>query len=161
MKLGGTISFALLDYRGNAKKIKNEFLTQEDSEKLPGFLLQKNLYNAKRNKLQADWVSLIKKGQLPNFTSRMMFLVATPDNIDCYLHMTCDEIIEMFHKMDKELQRSLPSISELANRYGNETNILIDFRSLLWMWIDRWFEDNPELDKSLVFSDLHTSIMWR
>ncbi len=159
--LGGTISFTLLDYRGNAKKIKNEFLTQEDSEKLPGFLLQKNLYNAKRNKLQADWVSLIKKGQLPNLTSRMMFLVATPDNIDSYLHMTCDEIIEMFHKMDKELQHSIPSISELANRYGNETNILIDFRSLLWMWIDRWFEDNPELDKSLVFSDLHTSIMWR
>lgn len=24
-----------------------------------------------------------------------------------------------------------------------------------------WFEDNPQLDKSLMFSDLHTSVMWR
>jgi hypothetical protein len=37
--------------------------------------------------------------------------------------------------------------------------IILDFRSLLWMWIDRWFEDNPQLDKSLIFSDLHTSVM--
>lgn len=160
-QLGGTISFSLLDYRGNAKKIKNEFLSQEDSKKLPEFIFEKNLYNAKRNRLQADWISLIHEGQFPSLTSRMMFLVATPDNIDSYLQMTCDEIIEMFHKMDKELQHSLPSIMELSNRYGAEDNILIDFRSLLWMWMDRWFDDNPSLDKSLVFSDLHTSVMWR
>lgn len=160
-QLGGTISFSLLDYRGNAKKIKNEFLSQEDSKKLPIFMFQKNLYNSERNKLQAEWVALINEGQLPNLTSRMMFLVATPDNVDRYLQMTCYEIIEMFHKMDKELQHSLPSISELADRYGNEDNILIDFRSLLWMWIDRWFEDNPQLNESLVFSDLHSSVMWR
>jgi hypothetical protein len=160
-QLGGTISFALLDYRGNAKRIKNEFLSQEDIKKLPAFIFQKNLYNTKRNKLQADWIALIKEGQLPNLTSRMMFLVATPDNVDSYLKMTCDEIIEMFHKMDKELQHSLPSISELADRYGDEDNILIDYRSLLWMWIDRWFEDNPQLNESLVFSDLHSSVMWR
>ena len=88
-----------------------------------------------------------------------MFLVATPDNINTYIHMSCDEILIMFHDLDKKSQQSLPSIVELAYRYGDEENILVDYRSLLWMWINRWFEDNPKLDKSLVFSDLHTSVM--
>ncbi|HWT26694.1 MAG TPA: hypothetical protein VN131_02035 [Mobilitalea sp.] len=160
-QFGGTISFSILDYRGNAKKLIDEFLTQEDIKKMPDFLFHNNIYNANRYKLQTDWATLIKKGQAPDLTSRLMFLVATPDNIDSYMQMTCDEIIEMFHEIDKKLQQSLPSILELANRYGNEDNILIDYRSLIWKWIDRWFDDNLLLDRSILFSDLHTSVMWR
>lgn len=159
--LGGTTSFSILDYRGNAKKIKQEFLTPDDRKKMPEFLFQNNLYNAGRNKLQAEWVNLIKNRQAPDLTARMMFLVAAPDNINSYLTMTCDEILDMFHGLDEKLQQSLPDIPELADRYGEDDNILIDYRSLIWKWADRWFEDNPLLDRSLLFSDLHTSVMWR
>lgn len=98
---------------------------------------------------------------MPTLTGRNMFLVATPQNIDLFLSMTPQEILTMFHEIDEKLQQSIPSIEFLAEHFGNiHSTVLYDYRSLLWKWIDLYFESNSSLNKELLFSDLHTCVMW-
>lgn len=157
---GENIHYSLLDYRGNGKNLLHEFLTEEDKATLPEFILKTNLFN--RNRPEYEWVKMIEKDQYPKLSKRMFFLVATPDNIDQYIQMSVEEILHMFHNIDNRLQSSIPSIEFLSKTYGNKENtILSDFRSVLWKWTDMYFDENPQLDKKLLFSDLHTGVMWR
>lgn len=157
---GQNIHYSLLDYRGNAKNILFEFLTEEDKVILPEFIFKTNLF--KRNKPEYQWIELIKNNRHPKLSKRMMFLVATPENIDRYMQMTIEDFLDMFHRMDNKLQSSIPSIKFLSDTYGDKENrMLFDFRSILWKWIDMYFDNNLQLDKSLLFSDLHSSVMWR
>lgn len=157
---GENIHYALLDYRGNGKDMLNEFLTEKDKAMLPEFIFNTNLFN--RNRPEYEWINLIEKNEHPKLSKRMLFLVAAPDNIDSYMQMTVEEILSMFHDMDYKLQSSIPSIKFLSDTYGDKkSTMLFDFRSILWKWTDMYFDNSPQLDKSLLFSDLHTSIMWR
>lgn len=157
---GENIHYALFDYRGNGKTMLDEFLTEKDKAILPEFIFKTNLFN--RNRPENEWIEMIQKNEQPNLSKRMLFLVATPDNIDRYIQMTVENILDMFHDIDYKLQSSIPSIKFLSEAYGNKDNtILTDFRSIIWKWIDMHFNNNPQLDKSLLFSDLYTSVMWR
>jgi hypothetical protein len=159
-EFGENIHYSFLDYRGNGKNMLNEFLIEEDKAMLPEYILNTKLFT--RCKPEYEWIRLIEKNEHPQLDKRMLFLVATPDNIDNYLQMTVVEILEMFHEIDYRLQSSIQSIQFLADTYGNKENtMLFDFRSILWKWMDMYFDENPQLDKTLLFSDLHTSVMWR
>lgn len=157
---GENIYYSLLDYRGNAKNIYHEYLTEEDKDLLPKFIDETNIFH--KHKPEYQWIKKVEEDDYPELKKRIMFLVATPNNIDSYLKMTVEEIFHMFHNIDHELQKSIPSIKFLSVNYGDKENRkLIDFRSLLWKWIDMYYDENPNLNKSLLFSDLHTSVMWR
>lgn len=152
--------YRLLDYRGNAKKLINEFIRERDLSKLPNYVVESK--SLARFKPEHKWIEMIKAGQNPLLTKRGLFLVATPENINQYMRMSIEEIMNMFHDIDYRLQKSIPSIQFLAEEYGDKSSdILFDYRSLLWKWTDMHFENNLKLDKSLLFSDLHTSVMWR
>lgn len=43
LPLGGTFNFSILDYRGNAKDIHDEFITIEDLERLPSSIFNKKI----------------------------------------------------------------------------------------------------------------------
>lgn len=159
--LGGTMHFSLLDYRGGAKKLLDEFLAQKDVARMPAFLFEGGVYNTGRNRLNAQWVSAVRDGTFPPLTKRSMFLVANPENIDRYLSMPCAEIMAEFDGIDRRLQDAIPSLEFLAEEYGTRAlEILLDFRSALWLWMDLYFAD-AGLDEALLFSDLRTSVMWR
>ena len=152
MHLGGRMHYSLLDYRGNAKKIFHEFLDVDSVNKLPQFLYNNSIFNFKRYKMNSEWVDATMKHQAPEQTKRIMFLVATPDNIDQYLYMSINDIFT-----NTELQ----SFEYLASNYGrNSGEVLIDYRSALWRWMELFFEEEG-IDKTLLFSDLHNSVMWR
>jgi hypothetical protein len=158
---GGIIHYSLIDYRGNAKKIFDEFLDTQAVAKIPNLLLDGKFYNIKRNKMNSEWVKAVLDDNVPPLTKRTMFLVATPENIDEYLKMSFIEIVNMFHNIDENFQNTLPDIEYLANTYGSQSEeVLLDYRSALWKWIDMFYDD-IHFDKSLLFSDLHTSVMWR
>ena len=59
--------------------------------------------------------------QALQLTRRLMFLVATPENIGEYLKMQCPEILAMFHQLDEKLQSIIPSIEFLASSYGTQS----------------------------------------
>lgn len=152
--------YRLFDYRGNAKEIIEEFIREQDLCKLPNYIKESNSLN--RFKSEHKWIEMIKNKEMPKLTKRGLFLVATLQNIDMYMNMSAEEIIDMFNSIDARLQSSIPSIEFLANEYGNtKSDILFDYRSLIWKWTDMHFEKNPNLDKTILFSDLHTSVMWR
>lgn len=157
---GENIHYSLLDYRGNGKSMLHEFLKEEDKAMLPKFIFNTNLF--KRNRPEYEWIKMIQKNEYPKLSKRMLFLVATPANIDSYMKMTVEEIMNMFYDIDYRLQSSIPSIKFLSDTCGNKENsTLIDFRSILWKWTDLYFDENLQLDKTLLFSDLHTGVMWR
>lgn len=159
--LGGKPHYALLDYRGNAKRIWHEFLDAGAVRRMPSFLFDGGYYNVKRNRMNSEWVDAVMHGDAPTLTKRHMFLVATPDNIERYLAMPLDEIVEEFHALDRRVQSYIPSIAFLAEHYGRVSGeVLLDYRSALWRWMGLFWEDN-HLDAALLFSDLHNSVMWR
>lgn len=158
---GGKMHFSLLDYRGSAKRIWHEFLDAQAVRRMPTFLFGSGLYNAGRNRMNAEWVDAALRGDASTLTKRHMFLVATPDNIERYLVMPLDEIVEEFHALDRRVQAYIPSIAFLAEHYGRVSGeVLLDYRSALWRWMELFWEDN-RLDTALLFSDLHNSVMWR
>lgn len=159
-EIGSEPYYRLFDYRGNAKEIMEEFIREQDLCKLPNYIKESNSLN--RFKPEYKWIEMIKNGEMPKLTKRALFLVATPQNIDRYMNMSPEEIIDMFNSIDAKLQSSIPSIEFLAREYGNtKSDILFEYRSLIWKWTDMHFEKNPNLDKTILFSDLHTSVMWR
>lgn len=152
--------YRLLDYRGNAKKIIDEFIRERDLQKLPEYIIKSKSLD--RFKPEYKWIEIIKNKKNLLLSKRGLFLVAAPENIDMYLSMSIEEIMNMFHDIDTRLQNSIPSIQFMAEEYGDvNSDILFDYRSLIWKWTDMHFESNPNLDKSILFSDLHTSVMWR
>jgi hypothetical protein len=156
---GENIHYSLLDYRGNGKNVLNEFLNEEDKLMLPEALLNSNLF--RRNRPEYEWIRMVENDEQPKLSKRLMFLVATADNINKYMEMTVEEIMNLFHSMDNKLQEAIPSIKFLAEKYGDKQSTrLMDFRSILWKWMDMYFSETPQLDKKLLFSDLRTSIMW-
>lgn len=157
---GQNIHYALFDYRGNAKKILGEYVTENDKARLPQFVMNTKVFE--RFRTEHEWIQLIDSNKYPKLSKRIFFLVATPENIDHYIQMTVDDILYLFHDMDSRLQNLIPSIRYLSKTYGDKDNsMLIDLRSVLWKWIDMHFDNNPQYDRSLIFSDLHTSVMWR
>lgn len=155
----GEAHFSLIDYRGGAKRFLHEFLT--DEKELPAFLLESGHYNVKRNRMNSAWVRAALEGSAPEYTKRHLFLVATPENIDEYLEMTADELVNMMHGFDRRMQDAIPSVEFLAREYGKGApEVLVDFRSAVWMWTDLYFAD-AGIDETLAFSDLHNSVMWR
>jgi hypothetical protein len=157
--LGGEAHYSLLDYKGAAKRLLREFLTGE--KELPAFLLESGRYNVKRNRMNSAWVRAALDGSAQEYTKRYLFLVATPENIDEYLGMTADELVDMLHELDRRMQDAIPSVEFLAREYGKSApEVLVDFRSAVWMWTDLYFSD-ARIDESLAFSDLRNSVMWR
>ncbi|ADK15809.1 hypothetical protein [Clostridium ljungdahlii] len=158
--VGSEPYYRLLDYRGNAKKIMDEFIRERDLLKLPGYIKESNSLN--RFKPEYLWIKMIENKMNPHLSKRGLFLVATPQNIETYMDISAEAIIDMFHDLDNRLQSSIPSIEFLAKEYGDaKSDILFDYKSVIWKWTDMYFDRNPNLDKSILFSDLHTSVMWR
>ena len=158
--VGSEPYYRLLDYRGNAKKIMDEFIRERDLLRLPSYIKESNSLN--RFKPEYIWIKMIENKMNPHLSKRGLFLVATPQNIETYMNMSAEAIIDMFHDLDNRLQSSIPSIEFLAKEYGDaKSDILFDYKSVIWKWTDMHFERNPNLDKSILFSDLHTSVMWR
>ncbi|QXE20854.1 hypothetical protein [Clostridium sp. 001] len=158
--VGSEFYYRLFDYRGNAKKIIDEFIRERDLYRLPSYIKESNSLN--RFKPEYLWIKMIENKMNPPLSKRGLFLVAAPQNIENYMDMSDEAIIDMFHDLDSRLQSSIPSIEFLAKEYGDvKSDILFDYRSVIWKWTDMHFDRNPNLDKSILFSDLHTSVMWR
>ena len=158
--VGSEPYYRLLDYRGNAKEILDKFIRERDLQKLPKYIQKSKSLN--RFKPEYKWIKLIESKTGPALSKRGLFLVAKPDNIDMYIKMSVEEIFNMFHDIDVKLQNSIPSIEFLAKTYGDiDSDVLFNFRDIIWKWTDMHFEANPHLDKSILFSDLHTCVMWR
>jgi hypothetical protein len=151
--------YCLSDYRGNGKHILDEFITENDYLKLPGFI--KETINRSKYCPEYEWMEKLSQGDYPKFTQSTLQLVATPETIDHYLEMSVDEILDVFNGIDTKLKLSIPSLEFLAEQYGDsKSTILFDFRSMIWKWTDMHFEANQSLDKSILFSDLRTSVKW-
>ena len=158
--LGGDICYSIPDYRGDAKLINYEFIVEEDIPEIPDFIMDSGALASYLPEYK--WKKQISTGKYPTLSKRIMFLTVNPENVQEYMNMDWGDILRMFHEKDKGLQNSIPGFEYLAEMYGDgKGRTLYNFRSIIWKWIDRHFSSNPKLDKSVMFSDLKTSVMWK
>ena len=74
--------------------------------------------------------------------SRNLTLVLTKDNMQHFESMRAEEIISYLEALDDSFLSQLPSVPELAERYGNPDNDqLFRFRDLLLKWQQQYIAD--------------------
>lgn len=65
------------------------------------------------------------------------------DNIEMFENMTCDEIISYVEELDDNYYRTIPTINQLAEMYGDKNSTkLYRLRDLFWMWQKPYREEN-------------------
>ena len=152
--------FSLLDYLGSSRKRMNEFISLENYEALPDFI--KNTISRNKYKTEAEWLDIINTNRFVPPTKRVVNIMVTPENVDELLQLTAGEIVGRAHSIDIKLQAAIPGFKYLADNYGSSSsNILFDFRSLIWYLTEKHFNANPSLDKSLMYNPTAISCMWK
>ena len=73
---------------------------------------------------------------------RSLTLVLTPDNIDHFEGMSVSEIINELETMDDKYLKQMPSVRELAERYGRkESQHLYRYKDLLLRWRQEYLKE--------------------
>lgn len=125
-------------YRGRGYLMEDSRLTEKGYKMLSDKV--KSTINIKRYKTEREWLSIEK---LPEYTKRAIVITLRKDNIEMLENMTCDEIISYVEKLDDNYYRSIPTINQLAEIYGDKNNTkLYRLRDLFWMWQKRYREEN-------------------
>lgn len=128
----------LPDYRGRGYLLEDSRLTARSYEILSDTV--KRTLNIDRYKTEQEW---LLSGELPEYTKRVLIITLRKDNIEMLENMACDEIIEYVEKLDTDYYNAIPTINELAKRYGNKHNTrLYRLRDLFWMWQKRYIQEN-------------------
>lgn len=99
---------------GRGRALESIRLTEKDVEKLPEKVLSH--FNRGRYKTEKDW--LHAGFSVPD--KRVLTLMLTEENIARYEKMEPAEVIRELEEMDDSYYRVMPSLPELAARYGDE-----------------------------------------
>lgn len=100
----------------------------------------KALVNTSRFKSEAQWLS---DAAFPEYENRALGLVLTRENMEQFEAMPFDEAIAYLEKLDEDYYAALPSLPELAERYGDKENLRwYSLRDLHMKYQRRFIEEN-------------------
>lgn len=152
-------SIGTWDYRGRAKRLENERLTITDIEGLPADIRQYAEHGMYAS--EADWIRRIRAGDYPRKVGRVYLITLQEDNVESLESMGCGEILRGMREGNEAFLRSIPSMPDLADLYGNENgDRYYRVRDLEWKWTDQYLEAHPEVNPAGHFDDLDIVVMW-
>lgn len=157
-----TIVCALMEYSGYAKKMESEFLCRKDMAKLP-ISAKKYLSKEYCDKFfsEAEWLQMVYNDSIPRFKIVDYVLYLNSDNIDYVKKSSVEQLIQDFRFLNTKLSSDIPSISALAQQYGNEScSVLYEFRDMLRKWLDQYYiAQNKNIGE--LFSFTSNSVEWK
>ncbi len=123
-------SYFLPHSKGRGKQLENLRITKEEFESLPEEV--RCSFQKVKHMTEAEWLS---SSEFIMPEKRNLTLVLTPENYMHYAKMSAVTILKELEAMDDEFISKMPSVSELAERYGRTDNQqLYRFRDLLLRW---------------------------
>lgn len=124
--------------KGRGEKMSHLRLTKESYDALPQ--IAKDHFMKTPHKTEAQWL----REPLPQAERRALTLALTPENIDRLKAMDPAAIIRELEEMDDAYYAAIPSLEELARRYGRRDNTqLFRFRDLALEWQKRYLREHP------------------
>lgn len=122
--------------KGRGRLIAHERITQADLEGLSPAVRQ--YFTHVKTQTEAQWL----KEPLEEPASRILTLALQPENIHRLEKMTLDEMIGYLENLDDAYLHAMPSISELAARYGKpENQQLFRIRDLHLRWQQQFLQE--------------------
>jgi len=138
--------FYPLFYAGWGMRAENERIDKKTLETLPRRLafqlepvLTKGLWRS-----EPEWIDYVREAP-PKQTTTKVILNLTDDNIDRFETMSCDEIFSELSHRTLAAYAAIPTIHELAERYGDKNGVLIyaDEACIERKWLDLHLASNP------------------
>ena len=126
------------DFRGRGKELEEERPELSDLDMLPALL--RSLVNFTRYRTEAAWIEAILAGQAPPRTRRIYDVCVGDDNVDYLEREECAAILSDIRDRDDLHRKGEPSLPELANRFGDRSNLrLYAMRDLEWKWLGQYY----------------------
>lgn len=151
-------SISPFDYRGRGKLLEEERPFVSDLDKLPAQAI--NHINRKTYKPELEWVQAIMAGKIPTETRRYYRMPIHEDSIRQLQAKSPENILALLRETEDAFKSRIPSLQELARRYGDPKNQrLYAVRDLRWKWTDAYLAEHPTIDRTGVFDDLKPCVM--
>ncbi len=126
----GRYSYFLPHSKGRGRNIQDQRITKQEFEQLPEEV--RASFQKVKHMTEADW---IETGDLREPEKRNLTLVLTPDNLPHFEQMSAAEIIDELEALDDEYIKQVPSVRELAERFGRkDSDQLYRLRDLSLRW---------------------------
>ncbi len=123
-------SYFLPHSKGRGKQLKDQRITKQEFETLPQEI--RDSFWKIKHLTEAEWLS---SGEIVTPEKRNLTLVLTPENFTHYANMSASAILSELETMDDGFTGKMPSVPELAERYGRTDNQqLYRFRDILLRW---------------------------
>lgn len=130
-------SYFLVHNKGRGKLFEDQRLTKSEFESLPQNI--KDSFQKTKHMTEAEWLT---SGEIAEPQKRSLMLVLNPDNIDYYEKKSAIDILTELEAMDDNFIEKMPSVSELAKRFGRpENQQLYRFRDLLFRWRQEYLKE--------------------
>ncbi|WP_027219037.1 radical SAM protein [Butyrivibrio fibrisolvens] len=130
-------SYFLPHSKGRGKLLEDQRLTKSEFETLPQDI--KDSFWKIKHMTEAEWIT---SEELEEPQKRALTLVLTPDNIDHFESMSALDILNELEAMDDNFLNKMPSVPELAKRFGRPDNQqLYRFRDLLLRWRQEYIKE--------------------
>ena len=130
-------SYFLPHSKGRGRFLEDQRITKQEFETLPENI--KASFQKIKHMTEAEW---IMSDEITEPHKRSLTLVLTPENIDHFEGMSVSEIINELEIMDDEFLKQIPSVRELAERYGRkDSQQLYRYKDLLLRWRQEYLRD--------------------
>ena len=123
--------------KGRGRLLADRRITREEFDRLPEEIRKQ--FTSIRHLTEAEWLA---SGEITEPEERILNLVLTPDNIGELSRMSAPELLQYLEDMDNRYLEQMPSVRELAERYGNPDNRqMFRLRDLMLKWQQQYIAD--------------------
>ena len=127
--------------KGRGRSLPEQRITKQEFEQLPEEI--RKTFARTKHRTEAEWLA---SDEMSEPEERSLTLVLTPENYEKYNRMSAGEILAELEEMDDRYLKEMPSVRELARRYGNPENLqLFRIRDLELIWQQRYISENGNL----------------
>ena len=134
---GIRFSFFLPHSKGRGRTLQDQRITRREFDTLPEEI--RNTFVKIPHQTEAEWIADIGSR---SFDERALTLVLDRDNIRRFEAMPAEEILSFLESLDDRYLSQLPSLPELAAKFGDPGNEqLFRIRDLVLKWQQRFIAD--------------------
>jgi len=127
--------------KGRGASISHLRLTQVDFDALPPIV--RSHFSRVETLTEAQWIA---RGEYPQPTSRTLYLVLRPEEMDALEKTDFTQVIAQLEQTHDAYLASIPDDASLAQMYGDPTNQqLFRLRDLRLKWQQQWCREHPEV----------------
>ena len=130
-------SYFLPHSKGRGRSLQDQRITKQEFESLPEEV--RSSFQKIKHQTEAEWLS---SGEITEPEKRSLTLVLTPENLEHYQKLNAGEIVGEIEALDERFIEQMPSVNDLAARYGRKDNRqLYRFRDLLLRWRQEYISE--------------------